>query len=99
MDAATDLLGRKGELSRELSLAVSALNGLGAFWGGDEAGQAFYTGQGGGGGYQTRSQAIVTEIEAIIDGYEKTALGLQQMSRNTDQANWNVVISLPKVSK
>ncbi|MCO6009415.1 hypothetical protein NE236_31035 [Actinoallomurus purpureus] len=85
-DLATDLVG-----------LVRALEGVGNFWGDDEAGQTFYEGADGKPGYRVRHDGGLTDALAIVAGYEKIAMRLQQMGDNVDVANWNVIVSLPKV--
>ncbi|GAA4639469.1 hypothetical protein GCM10023196_101220 [Actinoallomurus vinaceus] len=87
-DLATDLLG-----------LVRALEGVGNFWGDDDAGRTFYEGADGKPGYRVRHDAALTDALAVMTAYEEIAGRLTQMADNVDAGEWNIIISLPKVPK
>lgn len=96
------------ELQTKLANAIKALHGLGNFWGDDQFGEPFHNGVNGKPGYGAQLDNVSTDTNAIIKGYHEIAGlphshrgvgGLSQMANNVDVANWNSIVSLPKIPK
>ncbi|GAB3985465.1 hypothetical protein GCM10029978_098370 [Actinoallomurus acanthiterrae] len=78
---------------------VRSLEGLGNFWGDDEAGRTFYDGAEGRPGYRDRHDGALTDALAAVTAYQEIAARLVQMADNVDTGEWNIIVSLPKVPK
>ncbi|MFC4584703.1 hypothetical protein [Sphaerisporangium corydalis] len=84
-------------LDKAVMDAVAALAALGEFWGGDENGQKFYHGVGGGKGFLSALTDAVTHIGHIEDGYSLIGAKLATSGGNLDTAQWNTVADLATV--
>lgn len=86
-------------LAEDLSAVLRGLEGLGAFWGDDDAGRAFHEGAEGRPGYRVRRDTAVAGVNAFTTAYERIADGLVRMAANVEMAEWNVTLSLPVVPR
>ncbi|WP_436760067.1 hypothetical protein [Streptosporangium sp. V21-05] len=83
------------ELARAFAKAMADLDGLGAFWGGDETGQRF-AGASGGTGYLAARDEAKAHVEGIRDGYRKIGDNLGLVGDNVTGANWATVGEMVK---
>ncbi|MGC5011028.1 hypothetical protein ACLQ2R_09725 [Streptosporangium sp. DT93] len=77
------------ELGRAITQAMSALDGLGAFWGDDEAGQKFAGG--GGKGYLAARDEAMKHAGQLRDAYFTIGDNLGLVGDNVGGANWATV--------
>lgn len=83
----------RDELGRAFTDAMAALDGLGNFWGTDEAGQKF-AGAEGGTGYLAARDEAKTHVGHIRDGYGKIGDNLALVGDNVTGANWSTIETL-----
>jgi uncharacterized protein YukE len=84
------------DLNTKLRNALFGLIDLGHFWGDDDIGQQFLNGDGKP-GYSAQIETANKDVTAIATGYHTIADGFLQMAKNIDVANWDTIVSLPKV--
>lgn len=87
------------DLAEAIGRFIGELEGLGDFWGDDDAGRMFYDGADGRPGYRTRQETAVPDAIALVSAYERTAEGLERMAAHIKVADFISMIALPKVPK
>ncbi|MCG5219412.1 LysM peptidoglycan-binding domain-containing protein [Streptosporangium soli] len=69
--------------------AVEDLNAIGNFWGDGKEGTAFYTGEGGGRGYQAASTQAAEGADALLEANAEIPRLLRLMADRVETADWN----------
>ena len=91
--------GQGGDLTDAAIETVKRLTAIGNFWGDDGAGQKFYEGAGGKGGYGAMSTDIAHEVDALAKIYVRIGDRLLVMGKNVALADWDSIPSLPEIPK
>ncbi|MFC4529501.1 hypothetical protein [Sphaerisporangium dianthi] len=81
----------RDELGLALKNAMTALSGLGPFWGDDEHGRAFYEGTGSGKGFRAATEEIVRHVGNITTAYDRIGDNVAQAGANLETADWATV--------